>query len=438
MIVAELARRRRLAVRAMCRYWPLGGEPILALPFPTVGACPGEPLPPTLTSVMLPQWAIDTGVDGMLLVPAHCIASGTAAVFERTDWLSAAFWYLNGSAERAFEVLHGPIHSYSFRLKGWDTRMWDRAWANRIALFLRRCAARAKQVPEHTLFGGLPRAEIMLTHDIDAVQKTWSIRVKQSAFHGFNAVRCLVQGRVRESVRKLGDALRFATHGGTLWHFDELMALERGHGLRSHFFTYGRAFRPRSYKLRLIDPSYDCANPRIGQMLRTLKREGHAIGLHQSFDSWRDAKRMSEEKAHVEHASGVVITACRQHWLRFSWTHTWEAQQAAGFTLDATLGFNDRPGFRNGAALRFRPWRAADDSELAVESVPMVLMDSQLYDYAALTDAARASTMRRWLDEVRAVGGVASVIWHPHTLGPDYGWRPGFEALLAVLAEHGH
>jgi hypothetical protein len=435
VIGAEAERRRLFTVSAMRRYWLLGGEAILALSFPVVDAASIEPLPPTLMPVMLPDWAADTGVDGALLVPAHCIADGTAIAFERTDWLGAAFWYLNGSAERAFETLHGPIHSYSFRLKGWDTRMWDRAWANRIALFLRRCAARIQPLPEHILLGELPQAEFMLTHDVDAVYKSWSIRVKQSAFHGFNAVRSLMRGRVHESMRKLGAAWRFATRGGALWYFNELVALERRQGLRSHFFVYGGASRARAFKLRLLDPSYDCAEPGIAQVLRTLSGDGFSIGLHQSFDSWNNAGRMLEEKACVERAAGAVVTACRQHWLRFSWQHTWESQQAAGLTLDATLGFNDRPGFRNGAALRFHPWRAADGVDLAVESVPMVLMDSHLYDYADLTNEMRERETQRWLDEVRAVGGVASVNWHQHVLGPDYGWRPGYEALLAILGK---
>ena len=40
--------------------------------------------------------------------------------------------------ERLFEKDNGPIHSYGYKLKNWDTRAWERAWVNRMALFLMR------------------------------------------------------------------------------------------------------------------------------------------------------------------------------------------------------------------------------------------------------------------------------------------------------------
>jgi len=32
-----------------------------------------------------------------------------------------------------------------------------------------------------------------------------------------------------------------------------------------------------------------------------------------------------------------------------------------------------------------------------------------------------------------AVGGQAAVLWHPHTLSRDYGWRDGFDELIAQM-----
>jgi len=429
------ARKRYLAAE-LRRYWPRAEETVLRLGIPAAPAVEPEPLPPRLATVALPEWAGDLGVDGGLLVPRQFVIPGPEEIWRRVDWWSATYWYLNGVAERAHEQAHGPVHSYSFRLKNWDARLWERAWVNRIALFLRRWAARESHQKEEVLFGALPAAEVLVTHDVDAIRKTPAIRIKQTAFHGYNALRYAARGRPGSARDKLASAVRFLFSSASYWHFDEIARAEQDAGIKSCFFVYGGDLTGRSLKQALFDPAYDVREPRLAQTLRTLSANGWQIGLHQSFDAWHGAA-MAVEKSRVEEALGANITMCRQHWLRFSWRETWRAQQAAGLETDATLGFNDRPGFRNGAALRFHPWDEASGAPLRLVSLPMVLMDSQLYDYAALTEAEREAEMSRWLDEVRAVAGVGTVIWHQHVLGPDYGWRPGLDALLARAAQRG-
>lgn len=124
------------------------------------------------------------------------------------------------------------------------------------------------------------------------------------------------------------------------------------------------------------------ADQKISLQLSTLLGDGNRIGLHQGFHSWRSSKRMELEKSRLEEALGESIDSCRQHWLRFSFNDTWNAQEKAGFKLDTTLGFNDRPGFRNSTALRIPAWINSEQSFSALlETLPMILMDSHLSDY---------------------------------------------------------
>ena len=133
--------------------------------------------------------------------------------------------------------------------------------------------------------------------------------------------------------------------------------------------------------------------------------------------------------------AGGAVTACRQHWLRFSWKRTWAAQEVAGIEFDTTLMFNDRPGFRNAAALCWRPWNAILHKQHKVKVQPSVLMDSHLYDYQQLGDSDRQQQIRNWLGECDYVHGQTAVLWHPHTLTKDYGWKQGFESVLMVMKE---
>jgi hypothetical protein len=416
-----MADYRSSAFEALRRYWPRGGDQVRDLP---IASAPSETsLPVRLKAVRLPEWAEACGIEGALLVPAEAPGDGWADV----DWWWVAHWYLNNLAEREHERRSGPIHSYSLRLSGWDGRMWERAWVNRIALFLRRWAATRHGTDEASLFGPLPAPEIVVTHDLDAVEKTASIRFKQSAFHAFNAARRLARGRIGDAGTSVARSVRFFLRGEDYRHFGDLVPTREE---RRVVNVYGGGMRrPRSWKDHLFDPSYRIDRPDLVTSLRGLTGRKVEIGLHPSFASWNDGERMAEEKAWAEEALGLRITACRQHWLRFSFADTWRLQAACGLERDSTLGFNDRPGFRNGAALAFRPEAAAG----ALESWPLVVMDSHLYDYLDLDAAGRAEAIAGWIGEIRQVGGQATLLWHPHTLGRDYGWRDGFERVIETL-----
>jgi hypothetical protein len=140
---------------------------------------------------------------------------------------------------------------------------------------------------------------------------------------------------------------------------------------------------------------------------------------------------MTRERQALEVALDAPVHRCRQHWLRFSWAETWAAQELAGLGLDTTLGFNDAPGFRNGCALRFHPWDPTAGQGRPLEAIPLMLMDSHLYDYALLSESDRDQVLGNWLDELKQVRGIASVVWHQQAFHSDYGWAGGYARLLS-------
>jgi len=142
---------------------------------------------------------------------------------------------------------------------------------------------------------------------------------------------------------------------------------------------------------------------------------------------------MFEEKARLEKALEEPVKSCRQHWLRFSWSKTWKKQETAGFKLDTTLGFNDRPGFRNGLASSFQPWDIEHHKPLKISAAPMILMDSHLYDYKNLGGHERKVEIESWINEIYNVHGTATIIWHQRTMSQDYGWYKDYEYLLSLI-----
>lgn len=418
-------------------YWSVDRAAIEALPIKRVQMPPKICGPLRLVKVALPAWAVDVGVDGVLMVPKEAVNSNIqrGAYWHDIDWFLAAFLLLECWHERVWEYENGSIHSYSWRLNGWDERAWQNAWVNRIALFLRKWAVQTGKSYHEDFLGPLPRASIMVTHDVDAVKKTVPIRLKQGVFNIYNAARCIGGSEVSMAIGRVGQAARFFAGRDCWWTFHELQELEASFGIKA-IYNFFSDKRPKNLERWLFDPSYDCSSQELRMLMGELLENGHFIGLHPSFDTWRDSGRLSEQRAWLEEACACQVAYCRQHWLRFSWEDTWVAQHTAGLTLDTTLMFNDRPGFRNSSTLSWRPYNVKDPGRQTVSAVPTIFMDSHFYDYKILSSGQRKRDMEYYISECHTVKGVAAVLWHPHTLTRDYGWRQGFIDAISLLSEY--
>jgi hypothetical protein len=289
---------------------------------------------------------------------------------------------------------------------------------NRIARFLARWA----DVPQPPV-----TARLLLSHDVDAVSKTVAIRLKQGA------MRVVVRVRGRHLLQQGRGAFRFA-FGSDEWNcIGDMLALERAGGLPAKFHVFADP-RRRSPLRWLMDPGYHLDTAAGRALLDELRASGAAIGLHPSFDSWNDPDLLSVQRRWLEEHLGREVTSVRQHWLRFSWGDTWAAQAEAGLQHDSTLMFNDRAGFRNSAALTWHPWDHVRSVTHAIEATPCGFMDSHQYDYDMLAaDSEKRADAASVIEECTTVNGTMELLWHPHSLSADYGWRPGFVKLIEEL-----
>ncbi len=419
-------------LNALSLYWPTQPEYIAGLPvFEKKNITIKMPL--KLAEITLPDWGSHCGVNGIIMVPLEVCNDPNEKNWQKVDWWMGAFILLEAWHERVYEMINGPIHSYSFRLKRWDTRAWDYAWVNRIGMFLRSWAAQIKKESETTLFGEIPECEVIITHDVDAVAKTLPIRLKQSAFNFFNFLRSIYNREWKNTLPSFKKSLTLLLGTDNWWKLDEVLQIEKESGIKSHFNFYADS-RKKTLKRWLFDPSYDIADEKLGIFIMNALKDDFIIGLHPTYDAWESEGEIYRQLHLLEEKTKNKITTCRQHWLRFSWNKTWEAQEKSGIKLDTTIMFNDRPGFRLSIAIPYQPWNAIKNSEHSLYSLPTVLMDSHLYDYKSFTDKEREIQMNRWINEIKNVHGIAAVLWHPHTLSRDYGWQKGFTYLVNLIA----
>lgn len=397
-----------------------------------------------VTEITLPEWAHHIGVTAedkkskILLVPTHCVKDHSA-YWQEVDWWRAAFDLLTMQAQISFEQSYGPIHSYSYKLTGLPKNLYDHAWVNRIFLFLRRTTAQIENIDESKIFTPLPQARIYLSHDVDYIKKTFPLRVKQSLFSLYNAAKAILSGDLKSSLQNIFKILKFGLSPGNYWQFNNIIKLEQQYGVTSYWNFYSKTSKhKKNLKSYFLDPSYSINNLRLQHQINSLAQHNNIIGLHQAFNTWACPQQMLLEKSKLEQVIKINIQSCRQHWLRFSLIDTWQAQEQAGFKLDMTLGFNDRPGFRNSGALRMPTWLPVKQKfSDELESIPLILMDSHLYDYAQMTEILRQNTIDSILDELTFVGGEASIVWHQRVYHSDYGWYDSYKYLLDGITKRG-
>ena len=422
---------KRLVVEWLSKYFPTGSQKyIFKLPI----LQSDKPLNSKLDKVLLPEWAQDLSPNngGYLIVPAHCIIDSKGEKWRNTDWFRAVFDMITSQSEREFEDINGAIHSYSYKLDKVLYPMFEHAWVNRIALFLRRWSSRHSSVLEMEIFGNKPKGKIYLSHDVDYIKKTLALRFKQSIFNTYNIVQALLKRDLNTALNRTSKLFIFSLGKGDYWQFEKIKDLEKKNNVISYWNFYGaRGGFFRSISKHILDPSYDIQSAKLKKIVKTLKNEGHEIGLHPAFHSWNNYDSLNTEKHSVEATLEKKVTSCRQHWLRFSFKETWRNQELAGFLLDSTLGFNDRVGFRNGAALKTPAWdNVQKKASSSLKCLPMVLMDSHLFDYNNMSKSERRGIIDKIVEEIAFTGGEASIIWHQRVFHSDYGWGDDYEYLL--------
>lgn len=162
-----------------------------------------------------------------------------------------------------------------------------------------------------------------------------------------------------------------------------------------------------------------------------VERDGHATGLHPSY--WVSSNRalLHTEVEKFTQAFGHAPQVSRMHYLKWN-DGMGAALEYSGFAIDSTLGFADQPGFRRGTCHPFRlfdfeTWRGLD-----IVEVPLLVMDSVLFNRLHLTVEEAVAATLKVVETCRTVGGCAVLLWHNIILDEvDHpGWSRHFSEVM--------
>ncbi len=178
------------------------------------------------------------------------------------------------------------------------------------------------------------------------------------------------------------------------------------------------------------DVHYDIKDVNILRITEPLRNAGVEIGLHGSYLAHDRVDWLARQKQRLEDVFEQKVRSHRSHFLRFAKPRSWLAQRQAGFDYDASLGYADLPGFRNGCASPIE-YLLANDQKLCVFSTPFI--DQHFFWPAIVSDDAFHATVDPLLAELSRIGGVMTLDWHSYTIRGEIGngWWDRLEYILS-------
>ncbi len=265
-----------------------------------------------------------------------------------------------------------------------------------------------------------PPSLILLSHDIDLVYRGW----REDGKHAL----------VRGQLAAVAGLLWRQASGQPDWlNIEKIMDLDQRWGMPATFFWIPRkAKRGESPP----DADYRLDEPRIHRAMKAVAATpGFSLGLHASAGG-----SLAAERAGFPYP--VAIN--RQHFLKFRLPDHYEQVEQAGLAADASLGFSERPGFRNSYGMPFQPWSLQRREPYRFVEFPLHLMDATFNHYwlggrDAESRAAFAVERGGAFLEKNRRGAVLSMLWHNNYLtgGAYAAFGPVYRAWMQRCRELG-
>jgi hypothetical protein len=169
-----------------------------------------------------------------------------------------------------------------------------------------------------------------------------------------------------------------------------------------------------------FDSNYSLTDPRIKKLMVDITARGHKIGLHPSYNSYKDPIMLSEEASRFREVLDHLGLECanlesRQHFLRWHPVDTPNYLEQIGVSFDSTICYADIPGFRSGTAIDYCMFDGKHGRLLNLRQRPLIVMESSLIEHRYMALGYSDATLQQILKyKANAFlgGGQFVFLWH--------------------------
>ena len=162
------------------------------------------------------------------------------------------------------------------------------------------------------------------------------------------------------------------------------------------------------------------------------------IGIHPSFASNDNYKKLEKEVGRLSEVINREIWRSRQHFLKLRLPDTYRDLIELDITDDFTMGYASHYGFRAGLCSQFYFYDLDLEVETLLKVHPFAIMEGTLKYYLKIGPDQAMPHYKRLIDEVRMVGGEFISLWHNDSLNDSKlwkGWKAVFEEMIAYGKE---
>lgn len=208
-------------------------------------------------------------------------------------------------------------------------------------------------------------------------------------------------------------------------NFDLIMKTESEYDFKSTFYWLVNKGKIDS---RQTNSDYSIFSNKIINSIKSIENNGFENGLHKSISNETFNSEISKMP--------VDIIGNRYHYLKFNVPNAYDKIEEAGLKLDASLGFAEHYGFRNGYGYPFHPFNVNKGKPYSFLEVPLNIMDGTFQRYMQIPTNKTADTIIDFLEKNKQ-NALLSILWH-NTFFSNYkyhGYLEEYKKILTYLYE---